>query len=92
MLASTLADIDDYNLDYLKELLGKTDLENYFVIGLIDSNFNDHLKTLSKEAKRRKDIKKFKKRVDLIDPAKIEKHVNIRLSDGKLLRPKPKRN
>lgn len=91
LLASTLADIDDYDLNYLKELLANTDPKNYFVIGLIDSNYKQHLKKLPKDAKRRKDIRKFKQRLDLLDRAKIEDNVNIRLSDGKKIPKKPKR-
>lgn len=91
LLASTLSDIDDYDLNYLKELLANTDTKNYFVKGLIDSNYKQHLNTLSKDEKRRKDIRKFKQRLDLMDRAKIEDNVNIRLLDGKRIPKKPKR-
>lgn len=91
LIASTLSDIDDYDLNYLKELLANADTKNYFVTGLIDSNYKQHLKTLSKDEKRRKDIRKFKKRLDLIDRAKVEDNVNIRLLDGKKIPKKPRR-
>lgn len=90
LLASTLSDIDDYDLTYLKELLTNTDTKNYFVIGLIESNFRDHLRRLSKEDKRRKDIKKFKQRLALIDGDSIYQSVNVRLIDGKKIN-KPKK-
>jgi hypothetical protein len=91
LLASTLADINDYELSYLKELISVTDPKNYFVVGLIDSNYNQHLKKLSKEDKRRKDIRKFKNRLELIDRNKVDENVNIRLIDGEKIRKKPKR-
>lgn len=91
LLASTLADINDYDLLYLKELLSVTDPKNYYVVGLIDSNYNQHFKKLSKEEKRRKDIRKFKTRLDLIDRDKVDENVNIRLSDGQKIKKKPKR-
>ena len=90
LIASTLSDIDDYDLNYLKELLVNTDTKNYFVTGLIDSNYKQHLKTLPKDEKRRKDIRKFKQRLDLIDREKVEDNVNIRLLDGKKI-PKKRR-
>jgi len=91
LLASTLSEINDYDLLYLKELLSVTDPKNYYVVGLIDSNYNQHLKKLSKEEKRRKDIRKFKTRLDLIDRDKVDDNVNIRLLDGQKIRKKPKR-
>lgn len=91
LIASTLSDIDDYDLNYLKELLANTDTKNYFVTGLIDSNYKQHLKTLPKDEKRRKDIRKFKQRLDLIDREKVEDNVNIRLLDGKKIPKKPSR-
>ena len=91
LIASTLSDIDDYDLNYLKELLANADTKNYFVTGLIDSNYKQHLKTLPKDEKRRKDIRKFKQRLDLIDREKVEDNVNIRLLDGKKIPKKPKR-
>ena len=91
LLASTLADINDYDLFYMKELLLVADPKNYLLISLIDSNFNQHFKQLSKEDKRRKEVRKFKTRLDLIDRSKIDNHVNIRLIDGKKIRKKPKR-
>lgn len=89
LLASTLADVDDFNFSYLRELLSITDNTNYFVVGLIESNFNYHLKKLSKEEKRRKDIKKFQKRLNLLDSVKIFDSVNVRLLDGKRIQKKP---
>lgn len=91
LIASTLSDIDDYDLNYLKELLANADTKNYFVTGLIDSNYKQHLKTLPKDEKRRKDIRKFKQRLDLIDRDKVEDNVNIRLLDGKKIPKKPRR-
>lgn len=91
LIASTLSDIDDYDLNYLKELLANADTKNYFVTGLIDSNYKQHLKTLPKDEKRRKDIRKFKQRLDLIDREKVEDNVNIRLLDGKKIPKKPRR-
>lgn len=91
LIASTLADVNDYEFVALKELLDVTDPKNYFVIGLIDSNVNQHLKTLPKEAKRRKDLRKFMSRLNLINRDKVEENVNIRLLDGKKIRKKPKR-
>ena len=85
-----MSDIDDYDLNYLKELLVNTDTKNYFVTGLIDSNYKQHLKTLPNDEKRRKDIRKFKQRLDLIDREKVEDNVNIRLLDGKKI-PKKRR-
>jgi hypothetical protein len=85
LLASTLADVGDYDLKYLKELLANTNPKNYFVIGLIDSNHDNQIKKLKKEDKRRKDVKKFKKRLDVFDRDKIDENVNIKLSDGKKL-------
>jgi len=91
LIASTLSDISDYDLTCLKELLSFTDPKNYYVVGLIDSNYNQHLKKLSKDDKRRKDVKKFKTRLDLIDRDKIIENVNIRLTDGKKIRRKPRK-
>jgi energy-coupling factor transporter ATP-binding protein EcfA2 len=91
LVASTLSDINDYEFKYLKELITITDSKNYFVIGLIDSNFNQHYKRLSKENKRRKEVKKFGQRLELIDRKKINDNVNIRLIDGKKIIQKPKR-
>jgi hypothetical protein len=91
LLASTLADVNDYDLVYMKELLLVADSKNYLLISLVDSNFNQHFKQLSKEDKRRKEIRKFKTRLDLIDKSKIDNNVNIRLIDGQIIRKKPKR-
>jgi energy-coupling factor transporter ATP-binding protein EcfA2 len=91
LVASTLSDINDYEFKYLKELISITDSKNYFVIGLIDSNFNQHYKRLSKENKRRKEVKKFGQRLQLIDRKKVNDNVNIRLIDGKKVIQKPKR-
>gem|GEM_PF-4795480 len=86
-----MADVNDYEFVALKELLDVTDSKNYFEIGLIDSNVNQHLKTLPKEAKRRKDLRKFISRLSLINGDKVEENVNIRLLDGQKIRKKPKR-
>lgn len=91
LLASTLSDIDDYDLKFLNELLINTGPKNYFVRGLIDSNFNQHLKKLTKEEKRRKEVRKFKQKLEFIDREKVENSVNIKLSDGKKIIKKPKR-
>lgn len=91
LLASTLSDIDDYDLSYLKILLANIDSKNYFVIGLIDSNYDQHLKSLSKEDKRRKDIRRFKQKLQIFDRDKVDDNVNIRLIDGKKIIKKPKR-
>ena len=91
LLASTLSDIDDSDFVYLKELLANTDIKNHFVIGLIDSNFNQHFKKLPKDEKRRKAIRKFKQRLELIDRGTIIDNVNIRLLDGKKINKEDKR-
>lgn len=91
LLASTLSDIDDYDLTHLRELLANTDPKNYFVIGLIESNFRDHLRRLSKDERKRKDIRKFKQRLELIDGDNIFESVNIRLIDGKKINKSKKR-
>lgn len=67
------------------------DSKNYFVIGLIDSNYDQHFKRLSKEDKRRKDIRRFKQKLEIFDRDSIEGNINIRLSDGKKIPKKPKR-
>jgi len=91
LLAATLSDINDYDFSFLKELLSITSKDNYLVIGLIDSNFDQHHKKLSKAEKRRKEVNKFKGRLNQIDRDKISDKVNIRLSDGKKVIKKPKR-
>lgn len=89
LLASTLSDIDDYNVNFLQELLLIVNPENNFVVSLIDSNFNYHIKKLSKEEKARKDVKKLKQQLDFLDSTKIAESVNIKLIDGKKIIKKP---
>jgi hypothetical protein len=92
MLASTLAEVDDYDFNFLKELLTNTKKDSNYTIALIDANFLQHTKNLPKdESKKRKEIKKFRQRLDLIDRDKVMESVNIRLNDGSVVRPKPKR-
>lgn len=91
LVASTLAEISDYNLEHLKLLLANLDSKNYFVLGLINSNFDDHVKKLPKEDRRRKDIRKFKQKLQIFDLDSVEEKVNIRLSDGKKVKPTRKR-
>ncbi len=79
LVGSTLQGIDNFQIDYLKNLLNITDKKNYFVIGLIDSNYNHHIKKLSKEEKRNKELRKFKQKLDFNNREKILENVNIKL-------------
>lgn len=82
LIAASLTNIefDDFN-NYFR-LLNLTDSDNFVVQGLIESDFNNKFKTLSKEDKRRKNIKKFETRLSFLDNKKIDDKVNISLKDG----------
>lgn len=56
--------------------------DNYFVQGLIDSEFNSKFKTLSKDDKKRKNIKKFEQRISFLNGNRIVEKVNISIKDG----------
>ena len=70
---------------YLRKLLSITNKKNYFVVGLIDSNYNNNVKKLSKEEKRSKELRKFKQKIDLNNKEKILENVNIKLLKQKKL-------
>jgi len=91
LLAATLSEIDDIDFVNLRELLLYTNPKNYFVLGLINSNFDYHVKQMSKEDKRRKEVKKLKQKLELLDQNKIMDNVNVRLIDGKKIRRPPTR-
>ena len=92
LLAVTLSDIDDLEMSFLKVLIAHVNPKNYFVVGLIDSAFKQNFKQLPKDLKRRKEIRKFQQKLELLDRKKIAESVNIKLIDGKPLKPIPKRH
>lgn len=81
LVASTLLDIDFDDFSRYHELINLVENDNYYVQGLIDSDFNSKQKTLGKEDKKRKNIKKFEKRLSFIDRDKVEDNVNISIKD-----------
>lgn len=90
LIASTLVEVDDTDFKHLKSLLSETNPKNYFVMGLIESNFRYHYKKMSKDEKRRKEIRKLNQKVSYIDPEAIKDSVNIKLSNGQKIKSKPK--
>jgi hypothetical protein len=86
LIASTLTEINDNDLNYLEGLLDITNSKNYIVRGLIGSSYDKLSKGLTKDNKRRKEVKKFQKKIELIDHDKIKNAVNVRLLDGKVLK------
>jgi len=83
LISTTLADIDDINFEHLKVLLDNTHPENNYVRGLIASVFDERYKSLNKEERKRKEIKKLKQKLDLLDHDQIGEDVNVKLITGK---------
>jgi energy-coupling factor transporter ATP-binding protein EcfA2 len=86
LIASTLLSIDFDDFDKYLKLLNLVEKDNYFVQGLIDSDFNSKFKTLSKEDKKRKSIKKFEQRISFLNGNKIVENVNVSIKDGKKIK------
>jgi len=84
MVANTINSINS-DISPLKELYPLVDSKNHLVVGLIDASISDEYKNLPKDDKRRKEVRKFKQKLDVLDRDKIRKSVNIRLSDGKVV-------
>lgn len=90
LIAASLLNIEFDDFENYFKLLNIIDNDNFVVQGLIESDFNNKFKTLSKEEKRRKSIKKFETRLSFLDNKKIDDNVNVSLKDGtkiKKLRP-----
>lgn len=91
LLASSLITIEYDDFDRFFKLLKVVHKDNFHVQGLIDSDFNNTFKSLSKDEKARKSIKKFQLRLSFLNDEKIEKEVNLSILDGSRL-PMKKRN
>jgi hypothetical protein len=90
LIAASLLNIEFDDFENYFKLLNVIENDNFVVQGLIESDFNNKFKTLSKEEKRRKSIKKFETRLSFLDNKKIDDNVNVSLKDGtkiKKLRP-----
>lgn len=85
LVASSLINIeyDDFNRFF--RLLNVVHKENFHVQGLIDSDFNNAFKTLTKDERSRKSIKKFQQRLSFLNDDKIVKEVNLSILDGSRL-------
>ncbi|MCR5862702.1 NACHT domain-containing protein [Flavobacterium sp. J372] len=82
LVAASLLNIEFDDFDNYFRLLNVTGSDNFVVQGLIESDFNNKFKTLTKEEKRRKSIKKFETRLSFLDNKKIDENVNVTLKDG----------
>jgi len=82
LIAASILDIEFDDFDRYFKLLNVVDKNNFVVQGLIESDFKTKFKTLSKEEKRRKSIKKFETRLSFLDGNKIVDNVNLSLKDG----------
>lgn len=82
LIASTLLNIEFDNFERYNQLINLIEKDNYYVQGLIDSDFNMKYKTLSKDEKKRRQISKFEKRLSYLDNTKILDKVNISIKDG----------
>ena len=82
LIAASLLSIEFDDFERYFRLLNLVEKDNYFVQGLIDSDFNSKFKTLSKEEKRRKSIKKFEHRISFLNGNKIVENVNVSIMDG----------
>ncbi|MDV3473597.1 hypothetical protein CMU02_16845 [Elizabethkingia anophelis] len=87
LIASTLLSIDFDDFARYNKLINLLEKDNYYVQGLIDSDFNSKYKALSKDEKARKSIKKFHQRISFLDGRKINDSVNISIKDGAKIRP-----
>jgi len=86
LIASSLLNIEFDDFDKYFRLLNLIEKDNYFVQGLIDSDFNSKFKTLNKDDKKRKSIKKFEQRISFLKGDKIVENVNISIKDGKKIK------
>ena len=86
LIAASLLSIEFDDFERYFSLLNLVEKENFVVQGLIDSDFNSKFKTLSKEDKRRKSIKKFETRLSFLNGRKIDESVNVSLKDGTRIR------
>ena len=86
LITSSIANIEFDDFEKYFKLLNLVEKDNYFVQGLIDSDFNSKFKTLSKEDKKRKSIKKFEQRLSFLNGSKIIENVNISIMDGKKIK------
>lgn len=86
LIASSLLNIDFDDFNRYTRLLNLIEKDNFFVQGLIDSDFSSKFKELSKEDKSRKQVKKFTKRISFLDGNKITDNVNVSITDGKKIR------
>jgi len=82
LIAASLLSIEFDDFDRYFKLLNSVEKDNYFVQGLIESDFNSKFKTLSKDEKRRKSIKKFEQRISFLNGSKIVENVNVSIIDG----------
>lgn len=86
LIASSLLNIDFDDFSRYTRLLNLVEKDNYYVQGLIDSDFASKFKQLSKEDKTRKQVKKFMQRISFFDANKITNNVNISITNGKKIR------
>jgi len=86
LVASSLLAIEFDDFERYFELLNVLEKDNYFVQGLIDSDFTSKFKTLNKDDKKRKNIKKFEQRISFLDNGRIEDNVNVSIKDGSKIR------
>lgn len=86
LIASSLLNIDFDDFEKYNQLINLVDKDNYYVQGLIDSDFAAKYKQLSKEDKSRKQVKKFMQRISFLDENKIINNVNVSIKDGKKIK------
>jgi len=86
LIASSILSIEFDDFARYNRLINLVDKENYYVLGLIESDFSSRIKVLSKEEKKRKSIKRFETRLSFLDGEKIVDNVNISIKDGSKIR------
>jgi energy-coupling factor transporter ATP-binding protein EcfA2 len=87
LIATTLLNIEFDDFEKYNQLINLIEKDNYFVQGLIESDFSSKYKVLSKEDKKRKSIKDFEKRLSFLEGNKIYDNVNVSIKDGVKVKP-----
>lgn len=82
LIASTLQNIEFDDFNKFNILLNIVEKDNYIVQGLISSDSSNKFRELTKEDKRRKNIKKFEQRLGFIDSKKVTDNVNVSIKTG----------
>lgn len=86
LVASTLLSINFDDFENYNKFINLVDNKNYVVQGLLSSDFNMKYRTLTKEDKRRKSIKRFGERLSFLDSKKIVDNVEVSIKDGKKIK------